>query len=88
MAATSSPKKFPRGQPKSYSTCLLYNAKEASKKLQGLAFAACNPKLEKNVANQDDAEAGKYGNQGFSYLSELGARGLLNLGKKYLDHQN
>ena len=26
--------------------------------------------------------------QGFSYLSEVGARGLLNLGKKHLDHQN
>ena len=27
-------------------------------------------------------------NQGFSYLSEVGAWGLLNLGKKHLDHQN
>ena len=26
--------------------------------------------------------------QGFSYLSEVGTRGLLNLGKKHLDHQN
>ena len=26
--------------------------------------------------------------QGFSYLSEVGARGLLNLAKKHLDHQN
>ena len=26
--------------------------------------------------------------QGFSYLSEVGARGLLNLGKKHLDHRN
>ena len=26
--------------------------------------------------------------QGLSYLSEVGARGLLNLGKKHLDHQN
>ena len=26
-------------------------------------------------------------NQGFSYLSEVGTRGLLNLGKKHLDHQ-
>ena len=26
--------------------------------------------------------------QGFSYLSEVEARGLLNLGKKHLDHQN
>ena len=24
---------------------------------------------------------------GISYLSEVGARGLLNLGKKHLDHQ-
>ena len=26
--------------------------------------------------------------QGFSYLSEVGARGLLNFGEKHLDHQN
>ena len=26
--------------------------------------------------------------QGFSYLSEVGTRGLLNSGKKYLDHRN
>ena len=26
--------------------------------------------------------------QGSSYHSEVGARGLLNLGKKHLDHQN
>ena len=26
--------------------------------------------------------------QGLSYLSEVGARGLLRLGKKHLDHQN
>ena len=26
--------------------------------------------------------------QGFSYHSEDGTRGLLNLGKKHLDHQN
>ena len=26
--------------------------------------------------------------QGFSYLSEVRARGLLNLGEKHLDHQN
>ena len=27
-------------------------------------------------------------NQGFSYLSKVETRGLLNLGKKHLDHQN
>ena len=27
------------------------------------------------------------GDQGFSYLSEVGARGLLALEKKHLDHQ-
>ena len=27
-------------------------------------------------------------NPGFSYISEVGARGLLNLGKKHLDPQN
>ena len=59
MAATYSPKKFPRGQPKSYSTCLLYNTKEASQKLQGLTFAACNPKLEKNVIDNSDNKTGK-----------------------------
>ena len=26
--------------------------------------------------------------QGFYYFSEVGARGLLNFGKKHLDHQN
>ena len=30
----------------------------------------------------------KYKIQGFSYLSEVGARGLLNLGQKYLNYQN
>ena len=30
----------------------------------------------------------KYIVQGFSYLSEVGTRGLLNLGKKHLDHRN
>ena len=59
MASASSPKKFPRGQPKSYSTCLLYNTKEAAQKLKGLVFAACNPKLEKIVVDEGDPEAGE-----------------------------
>ena len=53
MAGMSSPKKFPRGQPKYYSTCLLYNSREASQRLKGLTFAACNPKLEKNPKEED-----------------------------------
>ncbi|XP_060591292.1 tRNA endonuclease ANKZF1-like [Ruditapes philippinarum] len=47
--ATNSPKKSQRVKPKTYSTCLLYNTKEAQSKLSGIILANCNPNLRTKV---------------------------------------
>ena len=45
--------------------------------ISGLSFAYSQVKQEKISINW-----------GFPYVSEVGVRDLLNLGKKHLDHQN
>ena len=40
------------------------------------------------IISQPKVESYAVARHGFSYLSKVRARGLLNLGKKHLDHQN
>ncbi|XP_052806792.1 ankyrin repeat and zinc finger domain-containing protein 1-like [Mya arenaria] len=54
--ATNSPKRVQRVKPKKYTTCQLYNTKEAQCKLVGLTLASCNSASRGKSVIQEEAD--------------------------------
>ncbi|XP_071101998.1 tRNA endonuclease ANKZF1-like [Haliotis cracherodii] len=56
---TRSPRKLPKKKSQHYSSCMLYHGRLAQEKLCGITIATCNPSVEDDDRNIDNADSDK-----------------------------